>query len=337
MIPRKRIGIVTPCYNEEDTIVECHAAVKDLFAGPLAGYDHEHLFCDNSSTDATLPRLREIAASDPNVRVIANSRNFGAFRNLYNGTMAVGGDAVVPFLPADLQDPPDLLPTFVRHWEAGYKVVYGIRASREEFWLMRALRRWFYKLVNRWSSFNIPENAGEFQLIDRVVVDRLRTFDDHFPYLRGMIAYCGFEAIGVPYHWKRRRRGLSKSNALSLVEDGLNGLISFSTTPMRLALFAGFAMAALSILSALVMLIINLIHYRELAPPGIPLLIVSLFFFSGVQLLFMGFLGEYILAVHAQVRHRPLVVEQERINFPSTDPQQERIAPAQRDPAGRDG
>ncbi|MCY3680017.1 MAG: glycosyltransferase family 2 protein [Gemmatimonadetes bacterium] len=315
MTARKKIGIVTPCYNEEETVAECHATVKALFAGPLSDYDYEHLFCDNCSTDATLERLRAIAGADSNVRVIANSRNFGAFRNLFNGTMAVGGDAVVPFLPADLQDPPDLLPTFVQHWEDGYKVVYGIRANREESWPMRTMRRWFYRLVNHWSPFEIPQNAGEFQLIDRVVVENLRAFDDHFPYLRGMIAYCGFDSIGVSYTWKKRGRGLSKSSASSLIEDGLNGLISFSMMPIRIALFAGFALASLSILVALIMLIINLIYYRELAPPGIPLLTVSLFFFAGFQLFFMGLLGEYILAIHSQVRRRPLVIERERVNF----------------------
>ncbi len=319
MTTRKKIGIVTPCYNEEDNVSKCHAAVKELFAGPLADYDYEHLFCDNCSTDATVERLRAIAAADDRVRVIVNSRNFGALRNIYNGLMAVGGDAVVPMLAADLQDPPDILPTFVHHWEKGYKVVYGVRARREEFWLMSALRRIFYGLVNRWSPFNIPQNTGEYQLIDRVVVDQLRLFDDHFPYIRGMIAYCGFSSIGVPYVWTRRRHGLSKSTAASLIEQGLNGIISFSTVPMRLALFSGFVMSALSILAALIMLVINLIYYRELAPPGIPLLTVGLFFFAGVQLFFIGLLGEYILAVHSQVRRRPLVIEQARINFPQSE------------------
>jgi glycosyltransferase involved in cell wall biosynthesis len=315
MTTRKKIGIVTPCFNEEDNVAECHAAVKALFAGPLRDYDYEHLFCDNCSTDSTVEKLRAIAAADPNVRVIVNSRNFGALRNIYNGLMAVGGDAAVPMLPADLQDPPDLLPTFVRHWEEGHKVVYGIRANREEFWLMTALRRTFYNVVNRWSSFDIPPNAGEYQLIDRVVIEELRAFDDHFPYIRGMIAYCGFSAIGVPYTWTRRRRGFSKSSAASLVEQGLNGVISFSVTPMRLALFSGFVIAGLSIFAAFAMLVINLIYYRQLAPPGIPLLTVSLFFFAGVQLFFIGLMGEYMLAIHSQVRRKPLVIEQERINF----------------------
>ena len=137
-----------------------------------------------------------------------------------------------------------------------------------------------------------------------------------------MIAYCGFDSIGVPYTWKKRGRGLSKSSASSLIEDGLNGLISFSMMPIRIALFAGFSLASLSILVALIMLIINLIYYRELAPPGIPLLTVSLFFFAGFQLFFMGLLGEYILAIHSQVRRRPLVIERERVNF-SDDPQGE--------------
>lgn len=316
MTERKKIGIVTPCYNEAENVAGCHEAVKALFAGPLANYDYEHLFCDNSSTDATVDRLRAIAETDANVRVIVNSRNFGALCNIYNGLLVVSGDAVVPMLAADLQDPPELLPKFVEHWESGYKVIYGVRAEREEFWLLSAMRRGFYELVNRWSPFKIPPNAGEYQLIDRIVVEELRSFDDYFPYIRGMIAYCGFPAIGVPYTWTRRKHGVSKSSAASLVEQGLNGIISFSVAPMRIALFAGFLMSALSILAALIMLIINLIYYRELAPPGIPLLTVALFLFAGIQLFFIGLLGEYILAIHSQVRRRPVVIEQERINFP---------------------
>lgn len=315
-VPRKKIGIVTPCFNEEDNVVPCYEAVRDLFAGPLKDYDYEHLFCDNSSTDRTVEVLREIAGKDPRVRVIVNARNFGALRNIFNGLTAVGGDAIVPMLAADLQDPPEVIVTFVEHWEAGHQVVYGIRDKREEFWLMTAMRRLFYTAVNRWSLFYIPPNAGEFQLIDRVVANHLAEFDDSFPYVRGMIAYCGFTTIGMPYTWKRRKRGFSKSNASSLIEQGLNGIISFSTAPMRLALFAGVVIAALSLLAAFVMLVINLIYYRQLAPPGIPLLTVALFFFSGIQLCFIGILGEYILAIHSQVRKRPNVIERERINFP---------------------
>ena len=311
---KKLISVVTPVFNEEENVTECCEALQRVFA-QLPNYDYEHIFCDNASTDGTVRVLKELAARDPHVKLIVNARNFGPFCSTFNGVLATRGDAVVVLLAVDLQDPPEVILQFVQHWESGYEVAYGIRANREEGFLMRSIRSAYYRLVNRFAGIHIPPDVGEFQLVDRVVVDALRKCDDYYPYIRGMIASCGFRSIGVPYTWKARKRGLSKNRLYHLVDQALNGLISFTNIPMRLCLLSGFTLSILSLVVAFMTFAINLIFYRKFAPPGIPTLVVAIFFFSGVQLFFFGVLGEYISAIHFQVRKRPLVVERERVNF----------------------
>jgi glycosyltransferase involved in cell wall biosynthesis len=315
---RKLISIVTPCYNEEDNVADCHVAVRQLFERQLPEYDFEHIFCDNASTDRTPEVLAGLAARDPRVKVIFNARNFGPFCSTFNGLTATSGDAVVVLLAADLQDPPELIVDFVRRWDQGYQVVYGIRQRREEGFLMRRVRRAYYWIVSKFADIDIPPNVGEFQLVDRVIIDNLRRFDDHYPYIRGMIANCGFKATGIEYTWKARKKGFSKNRLYHLVDQGLNGLVSFTKVPLRFCLFSGFLLSLCSILYAVVSLIIHVVHAGKLAPPGIATLIVAIFFFSGVQLFFFGILGEYIAAVHFQVRKRPLVIERGRLNFEQT-------------------
>jgi glycosyltransferase involved in cell wall biosynthesis len=312
---RKKISIVTPCYNEEDNVRQCHEAVRELFHDELSGYDYEHIFCDNFSKDRTASILRELAAADPHVKVIFNSRNFGGSRSLFNGILSTSGDATMCYLPADLQDPPEMIPPMVAHWENGYEVVYGVRSKREEGLILRSIRRAYYALVSRLAEIDIPENVGEFQLVDRCVVDALRGFDDYYPYVRGMIASCGFQTASVEYTWKARARGFSKNRFYHLIDQGLNGLISFTNVPLRLCMFFGFLVAAMSALYGFVTLVLNILYYRRFAPSGIATLIVAIFFFSGLQFFFFGVLGEYIGAIHSQVRKRPLVIERGRLNF----------------------
>jgi glycosyltransferase involved in cell wall biosynthesis len=313
---RKLITIVTPTYNESLNVEDCRRAIVELFEKRLPEYDHEQIFCDNASADDTVAILRKMAAADPRVKVIVNARNFGPFRSTFNGLLATTGDAVVPLFAADLQDPAEVIVEFVRQWEAGHEIVYGIRANREEGALMRGVRHAYYRTVQRITDIHIPPDVAEFQLIDKVVVDALRKFDDYYPYIRGMIASCGFRSVGVPYTWKARKKGLSKNRLYDLIDQAINGLISFSNVPLRLALFFGLILSGLSILYAIFTAAVNLIFYRKLAPAGIPTLLTALFFFSGVQLFFLGVFGEYISAIQSQVRKRPLVIERERINFP---------------------
>jgi polyisoprenyl-phosphate glycosyltransferase len=307
--------VVTPCYNEEDGIEECYRAVKALFDEKLPGYRREHVFCDNASTDRTVEILRKIAADDPDVKVIVNQRNFGPVRSSYNGVLAASGDAVVIFMPADLQDPPELIPEMVHHWENGVEIVYGIRATRSEGLVMKTIRKFYYRLISGFSTIKVPPDVGDYQLVDRKILNGMRKIDDAYPFMRIMTFEVGGRTLGIPYHWRARKHGLSKNSLLMLLDQGLNGLVTFTVAPIRMALYFGFLIAFLSVAYAILNMIGGLIFYGHIAQPGIMTLIVAMFFFGGVQLFFLGLLGEYILAIYGQVRKRPLIVERERINF----------------------
>lgn len=312
------ISIVTPCYNEELNVRDCYLAVKQLFETELREFRREHIFCDNASSDSTAQIVKEIASADANVKLIVNARNFGPLKNSYNGVMAATGDAVLLLLPADLQDPPELIPEFVSLWSQGYEIVYGIRAQREEGWLMRRIRGAYYQLLTRFSEVSVPPGVGDFQLVDRRVVEAMRLVKDTYPFMRMMTFECGGRAVGVPYTWRERKKGISKNRASALIDQGLNGLVSFTTAPVRFGLFAGFLISAISIGYAVLNFIIGLVLYQKLAEPGIITLIVAMFFFGGVQLFFMGMIGEYVLAIYGQVRDKPVVFERERVNFDET-------------------
>ncbi len=313
---KRLISIVTPCWNEIKNVGECAQSVKKLFEEKLPGYDWEHIFSDNCSTDGTVEELKRIAAADAHVKIICNARNFGAFKSMYNALMRTSGDGVVVMLAADLQDPPALIVDFVAKWEQGYQVVYGQRKNRKESLLMRTGRSLFYRLVAISANVNIPVDAGEFQLIDRKVVEALRGCKDYHPYMRGMIANAGFRSTGIAYDWGLRRHGKSSANLLGLYDTAINGLISFSNLPMRISVFAGLLLAAGSLLFALVSVILALLAPNPVAPHGIITLVVAVFFFSGIQLLFIGIIGEYIAAIHSQVRQGFYLTEQELVNFP---------------------
>jgi glycosyltransferase involved in cell wall biosynthesis len=321
MARRKRISIVSPAYNEEDNVEACYQAVAALFAkgGPLEQYEREHIFADNASEDRTAELLRGIAAKDLSVKVIINARNFGPFRSNFNALRYATGDAVVVFLPTDLQDPPEVIPEMVRLWEGGTEIVAGCRANREETLVLRTFRRIFYRLSNSLSDFEIPESVGEFQLIDRKVWEVVVSHTDQYPYIRGIIASTGFRRVILPYTWKARKRGISKNNALALIDQALNGIFSFTTVPLRLCSFAGFGIAFFAFLYAVFTIISTLIDPNT-APAGTQTMITAIFFFAGVQLASIGLLGEYVTAIHAQVRRGPMVVEREKINITLNPP-----------------
>ena len=317
------ISIISPCYNEEDNVEACYEEVVALFApdGPLGHHTREHIFADNCSEDTTVEILRRLAAEDPAIKVVLNARNFGPFRSNFNALRYATGAAILVFLPVDLQDPPEMIPEMVRHWENGIEVVAGARMNREETLALRAGRRIFYRIVNTLSDFEIPENVGEFQLIDRKVWEVVVTHHDHYPYIRGIIASAGFRRLILPYTWRARKRGISKNNALRLIDQAMNGMFSFTGVPMRICSFTGFIIAFLAIFYAAIAFAVGF-FVSGLAPRGTMTIIVALFFFSGVQLMFIGILGEYITAIHAQVRRGPVVVERERINITDTSARQ---------------
>lgn len=310
----KTISVVTPCFNEEASIVECVETVRAVFARHLPDYALEHIFCDNASTDRTVGILKEISKQHANVKIIVNSRNFGILKNTYNGVLATSGDAIVLFMPVDLQDPPDLIPEMVRLWEQGYEIVYGVRARREENVIMSLVRKAYYRILSRVSYVDYPPDAGDFQFVDRRVLDTMKSVYDAQPFMRMMTFDCGFRSIGMKYTWKARKHGTSRNQLSHMLEQGINGIISFSVTPIRISLFAGFFISLLSLLYAISVTLMALAGKID-SLAGIPTIIVALFFFGGVQLFFLGVIGEYVLAIYNQVRHKPLVVERERINF----------------------
>jgi polyisoprenyl-phosphate glycosyltransferase len=314
----KTISIITPCYNEEASIRECYDTIRQVMDTHLPGYGREHIFCDNCSTDRTVEILREIAAADPSVKVIVNARNFGILRNNYNGVLAATGDAVILFMPVDMQDPPDLIPEFVKHWESGIEIVYGIRAEREEPFLLRNARKAYYQVLSRLSYIDYPPNVGDFQLVDRRVVDSMKRIDDAQPFMRMMPFEVGFKSLGIAYTWRARKHGVSRNAFLSMIDQGLNGLISFSHAPVRIALWTGVAISFVSFLYTIGVFLAVAFGWVK-AEAGIPTVILAVFFFGGIQLLFLGVIGEYVLAIFNQVRRRPIVFERERINFQPGD------------------
>jgi len=310
----KKLSIITPCYNEEVNVEICAQELKKVMQEKLSGYDYEHIFADNASTDSTLEKLREIAVKDAHVKVISNSRNVGPFRNMWNAMKSATGDAVVPLLPADLQDPPSVIPELVKHWEQGFLVTYGVRANREESIIMRMARGLYYRIIKKFASAVIPLNSGEFLLADKKVIDSILVVDDQYPYIRGLIAQTGVKSASVPYTWVRRERGKSKNSFISLIDQAINGFVSTSRVPARLALLGGFLLSFLGFAYAIFTVVMVLISDGT-APVGIPTIIVGIFLLGGVQLLFLGLIGEYILSIHGQVRRTPPMFEIERINL----------------------
>ncbi len=314
MSERKKITVVSPCYNEEDNVGICYETVKAIFDEHLPGYDREHVFVDNASTDTTVEILRELAANDDSVKVVVNARNFGVFKSTFNGMRYSTGDATLLMLPVDLQDPPELLPEFVNLWEQGYDVVAGARSTREEGFFLRNYRKAFYRIVNRLSEFEIEPDVGEFQLVDRKVLDAVLRHKDNYPYIRGIVASVGFKRITRHYTWKERKHGKSKHNYYMMVDQALNAIFAFTKAPARFCTLAGFFIAMACIIFSVFSVILYLFD-TSIAPRGTTTIIVALFFLSGIQLLFIGILGEYITSIQAQVRGGPMVIEKELINI----------------------
>lgn len=310
----KKLSVITPCYNEEVNVEICAHELKKIMQEQLPHYDYEHIFADNASTDSTLVKLREIAAGDEHVKVISNSRNVGPFRNMWNAMKSATGDIVVPQLAADLQDPPSVIPELVKNWEAGYLVTYGVRAKREESLVMRFARGLYYRIIKKFAAAVIPLNSGEFLLADKKVIDSILAVDDQYPYIRGLIAQTGVKSTSVSYTWVKRERGKSKNSFISLIDQAINGFVSTSRVPARLALLGGFILSFFGFAYALFTVIMVLTSGGN-APVGIPTIIVGIFLMGGVQLLFLGLIGEYILSIHGQVRRTPPMFEIERINF----------------------
>ena len=308
----KHICVVTPCYNEVDNVGELYEAVREVFAG-LPKYTYSHMFIDNASKDGTVPILRELAASDPNVKVILNARNFGHIRSPYHALLQSDGDATV-VMASDFQDPPAMIPEFLKKWEEGFKIVIGVKVGSEERPLMYTLRGFYYGLAAKLSDVELMQHVTGFGVYDRRVLEILRKIDDPYPYFRGLIADIGLDICKIPYRQPKRLRGITKNNFYTLYDIAMLGITNHSKVPLRVATMAGFVMSGGSFLMALCYLAAKLLFWYQY-PAGAAPILITLFFFSSVQLFFIGIIGEYIGAIHTQVQKRPLVIEEERLNF----------------------
>ena len=332
----RTISIITPCYNEEANVRELYERVRAAIAS-AGRYRYEHIFIDNASLDNTLGELKRLAAQDKNVKVIRNTRNFGHVRSPMHAFNQTTGDAVVGIV-ADLQDPPEMIVDMVRKWEEGYPVVIGIKAASDESGLMFWIRKQYYRLVRRLSGVETYENYTGFGLYDRQVVEVIKQFDDPYPYFRGMIAEAGFRHFDIPYHQPARKRGITKNNFYTLYDIAMLAITNLSKVPLRLVTFSGFVGALLSVLVSLAYFIYKLVFWSHFSV-GIAPLVIGVFFFMSIQMLFMGIIGEYIGTIHTLVQKRPLVVEQERINFeygmgePLREPLQDRSENSEAQPS----
>lgn len=316
----KKISILTPCYNEEENVAVLCERIRAVMK-TLPQYDYEHVFIDNASKDNTVALIRKEIEKDPHIRCIVNARNFGHIRSPFHGIRQCYGDAVIQMV-SDLQDPPEMIPALVEKWEAGHKVVVGVKNKSKENKLMYAVRSLFYNLISRMSEVEQIKQFTGFGLYDKQFVDVLREIDDPYPYLRGLVAELGFDIATVEFVQPRREHGRTKNNFYTLYDMAMLGFVNYSKVPLRMACFLGFGVAIVSLLVALVYLIYKLIYWNTFSAGQAPL-VIGLFFFSAVQLIFIGIVGEYVGAVHTQVRKRPLVIEKQRINFEdSADSQQ---------------
>lgn len=312
IIIMKLISVVTPCFNEEGNVRILYEQVRNVF-NKMPQYKYEHIYIDNSSTDNTLEILKAIAKTDSNIKIIVNIRNFGPIRSPYHGIFQSKGDAII-LIVADLQDPPTMIFDFIKKWEEGFKIVVGVKTKSKENRLMFLIRKIFYNVLSKISDTALIKNFTGFGLYDKAFIDILRQVDEPYPYFRGLIAELGFDRIELSYIQPRRENGKTKYNFLSLYDTAMLGFVSYSKIPLRLASFIGFGVSFFSILVAFVYFIYKLLFWYKFQV-GIAPLIIGIFLFSGIQLFFLGIIGEYIGAIFTQVKKRPLVIEKERINF----------------------
>ena len=313
MPEKKTISVMIPCYNEEENARPIYEAVRDQLAQSCPEYDYEILFIDNKSQDRTREILRGICAEDKHVKAIFNVKNFGQFNSPFHALLQTTGDCTI-CMCADFQDPPELIPEFVRAWEEGYKVVIGKKTRSRENPLMYALRGLYYKLIRRMSRCDQIEQFTGFGLYDRSFVQTLRELHDPQPYMRGLVAELGPERKEIEYEQPKRRAGKTHNNFFTLYDAAMVGFTSYTKAGLRLATFAGFLIAGLSFLVGLVYLVLKLLFWYSFTAGYAPMMI-SIFFMGGVQLAFLGFLGEYVMSINTRVMDRPLVVEEERLNF----------------------
>ena len=309
----KTISILVPTYNEEANVIPLSEAIIGVFTNSLTEYDYEIMFIDNDSQDNTRPILRKLCKENCQIKAIFNAKNFGQFNSPYYGLLQTTGDCTV-LLCADFQDPVELIPEFVHEWEAGYKIVIGQKTTSKENKLMYFLRSCYYKAIKRFSNVEQIEHFTGFGLYDKEFIQVLRELNDPTPFLRGIVAELGFKRKNMPYEQQKRRAGKTSNNFFRLYDAAMLSFTSYTKIGLRLSTFVGMGIAFLSVIIAAVYLVMKLIYWDRFVAGTAPILI-GMFFLGAVQLIFLGLMGEYILSINQRVMKRPLVIEEERLNF----------------------
>lgn len=311
----KKISIVIACFNEVENVALMAAAVTKVVQEELSQYDYEIIFIDNCSTDGTREKLERICAEDKKVKAIFNVTNFGQFNSPFYAMCQSTGDCTI-CMSCDFQDPVELIPRFVEEWEKGHKIVSGVKTSSKENRFLYFLRTMYYKIIKNMSTTEMIEHFTGFGLYDKSFIALLRQLDDPIPFIRGIVAEYGhgFNRIEVEYEQPKRRAGKTHNNFYSLYDAAMLSFTSYTKVGLRLATFMGFAVSAVCLLVALYYLIYKLTHWYTFQAGNAPM-VIGIFLIGSLQLFFIGFLGEYVLNINTRVIHRPLVVEEKRLNF----------------------
>lgn len=309
----KKISVLIPCYNEEENVVPIANAIVEEMDKNLSDYDYEIVFIDNDSKDNTRPLLREICKRNPKIKAIFNAKNFGQFNSPYYGMLQTTGDCTIAMC-CDFQDPVEMLPQMVEEWEKGAMIVSCIKTASKENPIMRFLRSCYYKMIKKMSSVEQIEHFTGFGLYDSSFVEVLRNLNDSTPFLRGIVAELGFKRVSIEYTQAKRRAGKTHNNFFTLFDAAMLSFTSYTKVGLHLVTFAGMIFSALSIFAAFVYLVLKLLYWDRFSAGFAPM-IIGLFFLNAIELLFIGFVGEYVMSINTRVMNRPLVIEEERINF----------------------
>lgn len=313
---KKLISIVTPCFNEEENIEPLIDRINATIR-PLDDYDFEHIFIDNASTDSTVEKIHAAMGGNPHIKLIVNTRNFGHLRSPTHALFQASGDAII-LMASDLQTPPELIPQFIEKWEAGFPMVAGVKTGAEETLSMKILRGLYYQTIGKISEIDLIPHFTGFGLYDRKIIETIRSFNDPYPYFRGLISEIGMPYTTVSYVQPKRNKGITKNNLYILFDTAMLGMTTHSKLPIRLATITGLFLSIISLTLAIFYTGYKIYAWESFALGTAPI-IIGLFFFASVQLFFIGIIGEYIGALHTQVLKRPLVIEKERFNFVAQD------------------
>lgn len=315
METKKKISIMVPCYNEVENVELMALTLVNVLEETLAKYDYEILFIDNCSTDGTRDKIEHICQENKKIKAIFNVTNFGQFNSPFYAMCQTTGDCVINVC-CDFQDPVELIPTFVKEWENGHKIVSGIKTSSKEKGIIYFLRTCYYKMIKRMSDVKMIEHFTGFGLYDKTFIAILRELDDPIPFIRGIVAEygSGFNMLEIEYEQAQRRAGKTHNNFYSLYDAAMLSITSYTKIGLRLATLLGFLSSGVSLVVGFVYLVMKLCNWHDFQAGNVPM-ILGVYILGSIQLFFLGLIGEYILNINTRVIHRPIVVEEKRINF----------------------